>query len=155
MPDHYGSKGYQQNVALGDMEFAQAVAPYLRPEYRHLIDPKAAKLGPALGKKIGLNTRRMQPWERAFHSGYPVTGGKVYAFGAENARHDAVWDEGENRKADIRQAFLMGDPRWMRETTDLWRQWMYRRDNEVPSKEATLAEIAKILAAKGSTKGKK
>ena len=130
MPDHYGSKGYQQNVALGDMEFAQAVAPYLRPEYRHLIDPKAAKLGPALGKKIGLNTRRMQPWERAFHSGYPVTGGKVYAFGAENAR-------------------------WMRETTDLWRQWMYRRDNEVPSKEATLAEIAKILAAKGSTKGKK
>ena len=102
--------GRAQGEQLGNMEFAQAVAPYLDRRDRQLIDPAAAHILPVTtaGTKylpMGLNTRDpllkqagsegytrdVLPWmhlQGQNQLNAPLGG--VYAFGAENA-HPALW----------------------------------------------------------------
>jgi hypothetical protein len=91
----------QQGAALGDMEFSQAVAQYMDPEDRHLIDPSVAKFMGAPHKMnlSGMNTigvtgetrQKTPPWlHPQGKDEYVFPPGGIYALHAEDA-NPALW----------------------------------------------------------------
>lgn len=167
--------GRKQGEALGDMEFGQAVAPYLDPEDKGLIDPSRAKL---VGLKAPAWTSAMNvpPGDEAYKrkidpSIHPegkrelvLAPGNIYAMHARDAqpttwahefRHDSeklngMWnEEAYNRYEDLHHALTESDEQDAHEfLRDLMvRRVMNNRDDERFADIRTVGDLDVILNA--------
>lgn len=161
--------GRKQGEALGDMEFGQAVAPYMDPEDRELIDPSRAKLvgltRPANTSAVNVTNSFKRKIPRSMHpegKDELSLGPGIYAMHAQDAqpttwaheyRHDSEKLDGRfneetyNRYEDMHHALTSYDEENSHEyLRDLMiTQVRNNRDNELYANVQTVGDLDAII----------